>query len=109
MDYEIQYKKRSENLVVDALSRVNLSHSNVDSGHFLSSITIVQPKWIQQVTTSYEGDKEVLEIISKVLLKDESVEEFQYIQGVLKKETKIYIGKSGDIRKELIKVLHQSF
>lgn len=44
LDYEIQYKKGSENLVADALSRVKIDEDQGSNEHYLAAITTVQPK-----------------------------------------------------------------
>ena len=58
LDYEIQYKKGKEILVVNALSRQ----------HECQVISVVKPMWVQEAIDSYERDLFAQESITKCLL-----------------------------------------
>ena len=110
LDYEIQYKKGVENSAADALSRVVHQEpvNREESIVRMAAISEVQPVWLQQVLNSYEGDETCQGIISQLLLDSESNKEFQIVQGILKKGNKIYLGSSGEVRKQVISALHNS-
>lgn len=93
MDYEIQYKKRVENIVADTLSRCEEQPKNEEV--MVAAVSVVQPLWIQQIILSYEEDEECQIIISKVVLDCTNSGEYQYDQGIIKKGSKIFVGKSG--------------
>lgn len=59
IDYEIQHKKGTENLVADALSS-KPDGKLQDQVESVAAVTTVQPKWIQQIVLSYEEDEEAL-------------------------------------------------
>ncbi|WOH05166.1 hypothetical protein DCAR_0624580 [Daucus carota subsp. sativus] len=105
MDYEIQYKKGVENTAADSLSRIKEWEGNVE---MLTAVTHVQPRWIQQLKDSYEEDDDIKMTIGKVLLQDDSVSEYQYEQGILKKGNKLCVGNKGGVRQNLIDSLHQT-
>lgn len=101
-------KKGVDNIAADTLSR---SVEPVKFGkveEVVAVVSVVQPVWMQQIILSYENDEDCQNIISKLLLETEEDNEFQYVQGILKKGGKIYVGKSGDIRQQLIRTLHYS-
>ena len=52
LEYSIQFKKRKENLVADALSRCQEEGS-------AASVTVVIPAWCKEVVDSYEGDEHI--------------------------------------------------
>lgn len=99
LDYEIQYKKGVDNTVADALSRMEYADSKNDknSGVKLAALSALQLVWIEQVVSSYENDEECQKIISQLLLDPNSNTEFQFIQGMLKKQGKIYLGKMEEL------------
>lgn len=108
MDYEIQYKKGTENIAADALSRCVEHHKNTEEKGVVAAISVVQPLWIQQILLSYEEDEECQTIISKTVLDSINSDEYQYVQGIIKKGSKIYVGKNGGVRKQIIATLHSS-
>lgn len=57
---------------------------------------------------SYENDEECQQIISKLLLEPNENSHFQHVQGILKKDGKVYVGKNGDVQEQIIKALHYS-
>ncbi|XP_017233152.1 uncharacterized protein LOC108207202 [Daucus carota subsp. sativus] len=61
-DYEIQYKKGCENIAADALSRVVEQPATA----CVAAISELQHVWLQQVVSSYEGDEECQNLISKL-------------------------------------------
>lgn len=102
IDYKIVYKKTTENRVVDALSRLPETN-NKDQVH---SISIAQLHWLQEVVNIYDQDVYAQEIITQLSTGDEDNSHWQYVQGLLKHQGKIYVGISGDIRRKLIHELH---
>ncbi|GJR43651.1 ty3-gypsy retrotransposon protein [Tanacetum coccineum] len=78
-DYEILYKKGSENVVVDALSRVKDSWKNdIDVQNLIQSL----------LDQSYKGNKYI------------------WINGVLKRKGNVVVGGNEQLRKDLIKHFH---
>lgn len=61
MNYEIQYKKRVENKVVNALSRRGFLE---EEGNSLTAVSTVAPQWMQEVAGSCEGDEECEKLIA---------------------------------------------
>lgn len=68
MDYEVQYKKGVENKAADALSK-QLESGNAslpqDTGQLLA-IRASFTTWMQEVTSSYEGDSQAIDLITQL-------------------------------------------
>lgn len=87
LDYKIQYKKGSENIAADSLSRISeLSEgeSNTDDVvNHVAAIYGVQPVWIQQALSSYEEDEECQELMRKLVMDTDfaKTSDYSLVQG----------------------------
>lgn len=86
LDYEIQYRKGSENQAVDALSRRR---------HVMVTAS---PQWIKDVQDSYKDDSQAQYIITSLLVNPNSVTNFSYINGVLRYKNRVYINDKSSIK-----------
>ncbi|WOH15435.1 hypothetical protein DCAR_0934976 [Daucus carota subsp. sativus] len=102
LDYEIVYKKGTENRVADALSRLP---GEVNTGE-ISAISQLKPGWTQEVLDSYCGDKSTQEITKGVVTGETAYAQYEYTQGLLRVNGRIYVGNAGTLKKDLIKELH---
>lgn len=68
-NYKVEYKKGRDNKVADALSRV--SHTTE-----LMLISQAVPKWMEQVSETYEGDVKCLDLITKLSIDAMAVPHF---------------------------------
>jgi hypothetical protein len=100
-DYRIEYKKGRENKAADALSRA----PNQVSLHVISSAV---PKWINEVTDSYENDEHCTDLIAKLTIDSESVPNFTLKSGILRFNKKIVVGNNTELRTKIITSLHDS-
>lgn len=66
LNYEIQYKNDTENIAVDAISRVQNITSSCDV------MTAIIPSWLQDVMDSYDGDEWITKIKTEKSLKGDS-------------------------------------
>lgn len=106
LDYEVQYKKGAENRVVDALSRQQ-GDSLKEEGQ-LNAISMTVPLWVQDITTSYEGDSMAMELITQLTVDTTGPKLWQYLSGVLRRKGKVYVGSTGNLRQQLIQTFHAS-
>lgn len=100
-DYSIQYKKGKENLVADALSRRQ-------EGECSYLTTEVTPTWKLEVGKSMENDNEAQELIAQLLIDAESLPEYQYKDGILRKQGKIYLCSSGEVRQKIMELIRST-
>lgn len=101
LQFQIVYKKGTENLVADALSR----RSTVMQ---LAAFSEVQPAWVQEVINSYATDSEAQELITHLLIQNPDENGFSLKQGIIRREGKIWIGANSALRTKLISALHDS-
>lgn len=84
----------------ECLTAISTNPSRVSSS--------AQPAWIQQITLSYTGDDDCQQLITQLLLDPSSQPDYQYVNGLLKKQNRIVVGASTDIRTQLIQAMHTS-
>jgi hypothetical protein len=101
LNYTVEFKQGRTNKVADALSRV--THSS----EILAMSTVI-PKWIEQVTTSYEQDNHCSELISKLTIDPQVVQHFTFSNGLLRYKGKLFIGGNGDLQQQLLHSFHNS-
>ncbi|GJY74661.1 retrotransposable element Tf2 [Tanacetum coccineum] len=100
-DYEISYKKGNENMVVDALSRVNQSGELLQMA--VSSVT--SDVW-EKVKASWKNDIDVQNLIQSLVDHSYKGNKYSWTDGVLKRKGKVVVGNDLELRKELIKYFH---
>ncbi|KAH0658677.1 hypothetical protein KY285_027215 [Solanum tuberosum] len=70
LDSSVQYKKRTKNIVADALSRQfengDTPGSNLPTEGQLLALNVIEPKWMLEISSSYEGDAQVEAMIVEV-------------------------------------------
>ncbi|GJV22942.1 hypothetical protein Tco_1375637 [Tanacetum coccineum] len=98
-DYEINYKKGNENVVADALSRVNLSGELLQ----LVVISVASNVW-EKVKDSLKNDIDVENLIQSLVDHSYKGNKYNWINGVLKRKGKVVVGSDLELRKELIKL-----
>ena len=94
-DYEIQYKPGQENVVADALSRVQGSEV------LMMAISVIDSNLTQAITDSYALDDNTMGILHK-LQNGEDVLGFKYQEGLLIRHGRIVVGLDENLKKQLI-------
>ncbi|KAF3668323.1 hypothetical protein FXO38_08151 [Capsicum annuum] len=118
LSFEIQYKKGVENVVADTLSRKldqqaennspkGLSQTKSDTSQCLL-ISHLQPKWIEELLASYEGDQKVLQATTMLSSNPDPTLNLSIQQGILRYKGKAWVGKNGMLRKKLVTTIHTS-
>lgn len=104
LDYEIQYKKGSENTAVDGLSRLLVEQNQGE----LVAITHGVPKWVLELQSSVVDDPQAIEYIVQALSDVIGPKESYYQQGILMYRGKVFVGSSGEWRNNILRELHDS-
>lgn len=88
--------------MADALSRLPETNNKAQ----LNSISAAQLNWLQDVVASYDDDQFAQGVITKLSTGEVTGDQWQYVQGLLKYEGKIYVGNKGSMRHKLLQELH---
>ncbi|GJY35391.1 reverse transcriptase [Tanacetum coccineum] len=100
-DYEISYKKGSENIVADALSRVE--GSTELNSLILSTIT---SDLLQKVKDSYVQDSGIQEKIKQLVDGTYSSDKYTWERTILKRKGKVVVGSDEVLGTTIIKHFH---
>lgn len=101
-DYEIQYRQGKENVVADALSRVEGSEV------LHMAMSVLECDLMQQIKQAYELDSNVKAIIEELKVKALSKKHYSWSQEVLRRKSKIVVPNVVEIRDKILQWLHCS-
>jgi hypothetical protein len=87
LNYTVEYKQGKTNKVANALSRA--THSTE-----VMVISTAIPKWIEQVTQSYSQDNRCSELITKLSINLQSIQNITLSHGLLRYKGKLLIDDS---------------
>nr|GEX48691.1 hypothetical protein [Tanacetum cinerariifolium] len=100
-DYEIVYKKGSENVVADALSRMD------SSGELLQiSVSSVSSGVWDKVKDSWKNDLDTQNLIKSLEHHSYKGNKYSWTGGILKRNGKVVVGNDLELRKELVQHFH---
>ncbi|KAJ0481982.1 putative nucleotidyltransferase, Ribonuclease H [Helianthus annuus] len=100
-DFEIQYKKGIDNVVADALSRVQ------GSSLYALSISSFEPLLLERIKSAWNNDHDLSDIIQK-LQRSEPVGHFEWINGLLRRKGKLVVANDPSLRKQILQYCHDS-
>jgi hypothetical protein len=106
LDYQIVYKKGSDNRVADALSRRPVSSDEVQGSCLAMSSS--QPKWLEEVVASYDGDELAKELLVKLSVDQHAVPDYTLLQGVLRYKGRVWVGVVPELRLKIMTAFHSS-
>lgn len=102
-DYTIKYRKGADNRVADALS---IMHGEEEGE--LTTITVVQPTWLQEIKDSYANDEICRELIKELQRDPQCKPHFTFFNGVARYKNKLYVGNVEGVKHHLMEVIHAS-
>jgi Integrase zinc binding domain len=104
LEYEIQYKRGSENIVADALSR--RVHANEEMEAL--ALTEVNPQCVEEVKESYTGDSWAQQVLTQFANGIDLPHQVTVHCGIIRKQGKLYVGNNQGWRGKMMQVLHNS-
>lgn len=98
LQYQIVYKKGTDNNAADALSR--RPHPEGD----LFAISSATPVWLQQVISGYQDDPEALKLLASLAVK----ESFPYClqDGLIRYKGRVWLGNNSALQSKVVAALH---
>ncbi|CAA7054011.1 unnamed protein product [Microthlaspi erraticum] len=101
-DYEIQYKQGKENLVADALSRM-------EGAEILNmAMSVLECDFLQQIQAGYDSDLELKELIDELKVKPQARKHYSWTQNILRRKSKIVVPHTPLLRGKILDWLHSS-
>ncbi|GJX99564.1 ty3-gypsy retrotransposon protein [Tanacetum coccineum] len=100
-DYEIMYKKGSENVVADALSRMDSSGELLQI--YVSSVS--SGVW-DKVKDSWKNDLDTQNLIKSLEHHSYKGNKYSWTGEILKRKGKVVVGNDPELRKELVQHFH---
>jgi len=101
LQFKVIYKKGKDNITADALSR---------AGHLLAlqAVSLVQPRWLQEVVNSYVTYARSQELLSQLAVHSPNEQGYSLQQGVIRCKGRIWVGNNSAIQTKIIATLHSS-
>jgi hypothetical protein len=99
LQFRFAYKKGTENVVGDALSRVVIHY-------YLDAISTAIPVWIQEVLNSYHSDPEASALLQELAIVSSNDRGYSLIHGIIRHKNRIWIGIT--LQTKLITTFHAS-
>jgi len=101
-DYEIQYRQGKENVVADALSRVEGSEV------LHMAMTVVECDLLKDIQAGYANDSQLQDIITALQRDPDSKKYFSWSQNILRRKSKIVVPANDNIKNTILLWLHGS-
>ena len=102
-EFEIIYKKGKKNVVVDALYM-----KDQDIEALLYDISIIQPNWIAKARDEWKNDEKIWTFIEKLQQDPSSSNTFRWKDYLLWYKDHLYLGKSSQLKKNVLFEFHSS-
>ena len=99
-DYEIEFKKGKDNVVVDALLRVTCGTLSTITVSSLSTILLAAIK------ESWQKDKDVQLLIQELTLQPNSHPHYSWVNQLLCRKGKLVVGQLGPFQTQIISLYH---
>ena len=101
LQFQIKYRKGSDNGAADSLSRV---------GHLLEAhaISTLQPDWVQEVSNSYVTDTVATQLLQELAIQSPNAKGYALKKGLITYKGRMYIGANLALQTKLIAAHHDT-
>jgi hypothetical protein len=100
-NYQVVYKKGTENRAADALSR----RPNEESCLAVSTVT---PRWLETVVEGYENDPQAKKLLTELSLIKSNDKGYSLQDGVLRYKGRVWLGSHKAAHNAVLQALHSS-
>ena len=101
-DYEIEYRKGKQNIIVDALSRCTSSEV------FTLTLPTISTNLLEEVKASWATNNALLKIISNLNTDPSLHLHYTWLNGHLYRKGKLVVGNDSNLQGKLISIYHDS-
>lgn len=106
LQFKIQYKRGTENKVIDALSRrpdLRADTEQVEMNE-MNALTTAIPIWIEQLVQGYQTDEQAKHILADLML-GKQPDNFALVNGIIKFKGKIFLGNNKQLQQKIMQTL----
>lgn len=87
LQYQIKYKKGTDNTAADALSRATAAES-------LASVVTCQPAWLDDIIASYNSNPQTQKLLTQLAVRADPKGRFALQQSIIRFRGRIWLGGS---------------
>lgn len=107
-DLKCNYSDKSLQFIWNKQQVTITPTSQVEILGAIHQLSVVTPLWMEQIISSYEGDTDVEEIITKEAIDTSGPQEYYLNQGLLQFRGKWVLGRKNGLRRQVFTELHNN-
>jgi transposase InsO family protein len=102
LQYQVVYKKGSDNNAADALSR--RPHPPPEC----AAITVSSPRWLTEIQQNYQQDSQAMKLLTELTAGSGTSGNYTLQSGLIKYKGRLWLGNNSALQQKVISSLHDS-